>query len=941
MKLFLIFIGICCAINVIAQHKYMPDILVNKNTIQENYLPDFSYAGYHFGEKEIPDTFDHVLDITDFGAIANDRIDDTPALIKALAKADQLEGYVLIKIPGGTFEINQIVYINRSNTVIRGAGAGAEGTVLHFQRSLRFVEDPPELAELREYLVSLDKRQRERNNGVDILYSQYSWSGGYFWVGARDARAKPYLTEFDRPMVTMANGQSGKQGDFAIVVDNAERLSVGETYKFGWFNKDGEDGSFLQHMYDGQDVTIGSHHWTNPENPLVNQKVLVTAIKNDTVFIKDPLLHDVKTEWYCSFNEWDSIEEVGIENLAFEFEQYPDMPHHIEEGNNGIYLTSLMNGWVRNVRFKNADSGILTDDISNVTIENIRTHGEKLAHYSVAMGEVHNVLVKKMRIENKVRHPLSFNTRSTKSVYTNCVVDQDPILDQHNGANQQNLFDNIKVYVDAPVHQTFQYPLFLTGGARYWAPAHGAFSTIYNIEINFSNLPDQKNKAIVLNGAREGVSARIIGVHANHPVVIEYSPNAYIEHVNQAPEVESLYEYQLQKRMPQKGFDGFLLMEESLLQKTKQELEAGNKKFNLAYKELIKEADANLLKPLPSVTDKKITPPSGDKHDYMSVGPYWWPDPNSPDGLPYIQKDGEVNPERYEYDSSARSSLVSQVRILSLAFYFSEDERYAAKTIELLKTWFLNPETKMNPHLKYGQAIKGRVEGRGIGIIDTRSFAFIPDAIRLVRSSDSYSVDFEAGMKGWFSEYLEWLWNHEYGQDERIWHNNHGTAYDEQVVSYALYTGNIELAKLVLNNVPFRRINQQIEPDGKQPHELRRTRSFSYSIYNLGMLVNLAVLGEKMGVELYNYKGVDGQSIKQALNFLEPYISGDKEWEYQQIIPVEANQESLYQIMNTVANYFNDAHYSKLALKLLPKQNNTFQANLIFPPVSWLSEQTH
>jgi hypothetical protein len=932
MKILSAFIFLCIALVNYAQIS-MPEILINNNTIEKNYLPDFSFAGYHFGEKQIPSNFDHTLNIIDFGAIANDNLDDTPAFIKTLNKAEELDGYVEIKIPSGTFELNQIIYISRSKTVIKGEGSGKEATIIHIQRPLRFVENPPELEELREYLVSQDKRQREPEYGIDILFSQYAWSGGYFWVGKKGARVKPYLSKYNQPLNTVANAISGKQGSFAIVVDNPTKLSKGSTYKFGWFNKDGKEGSFLKHMYDGQDVKIGSHHWTNPESPLVNQKVLITDIIGDTVFIKDPLLHDVKEEWYCSFNEWEHIEEVGIENLAFEFEIYPDMPHHIEEGNNAIYLTSLMNGWVSNVRFKNADSGVLTEDISNVTISNIRTHGEKLAHYSVALGEVHNVLVSKLKVENKVRHPLSFNTLSTKCVYTDCIVEQDPILDQHSGANEQNLFDNIKIYIDAPVHKTFQYPLFMSGGAGYWAPAHGAFNTFYNIEINFANIPNQQDKPILLNGVKEGISARIIGVHANHPVSIEYGPNAYIEQTNQTPSVKSLYEYQLQKRAPKKGFDGFLLLEESLLKKTKQEIKTGNKKLMPAYIELIKEAEADYLKPLPpSVTDKKFTPPGGDKHDYMSIGPYWWPDPNSPNGLPYIVKDGEVNPEREEYDRIPMGNLIERVRNLSLAFYFSEDEKYAEKTIQLLETWFLNPETKMNPNLKFGQAIKGKVTGRGIGIIDSHRFSKIPDAIRLIQNSDSYSPEFETNMKSWFSEYLDWLWNHEYGQDERNWHNNHGTAYDVLVSSLALYTGNIELGKLILNDVPYRRINTQIEPDGKQPLELKRTRSYNYTIGNLGHFVNLAILGKKMGIDLFNYSGNEGQSIKQVLNFLKPYIEGTKKWDYQQITPIESNQGTLYQILNTVAYYYNDNKFSEQASMLLPTQNNIFLSNLQFPP---------
>ena len=262
------------------------------------------------------------------------------------------------------------------------------------------------------------------------------------------------------------------------------------------------------------------------------------------------MLHDIKPEWFCSLVEWEHVEEVGIENFAFEFPMSNDFPHHLEDGYNAIYLTSLYNGWVKNVTVKNADSGILTDDISNVTIENIKTFGDKIAHYSVAMGEVHNVLVKNLKVENEVRHPLSFNTRSTKCVYTDCVVEKSPLLDQHSAINEQNLFDDIKLYVDGPINNSLKYRLFSLGGSALWAPGHGAFSTLYNIKINFANVPNDIKKPITLVGTtgKVGVSARIIGVNANHPVEIDYEKNSYIEMINSDLPFSSLYEYQLKIR---------------------------------------------------------------------------------------------------------------------------------------------------------------------------------------------------------------------------------------------------------------------------------------------------------------------------------------------------------------------------------------------------------
>lgn len=543
LSLGLLIAGMGCA------EEGMPKILTDKGVQEKHFLPDFSYAGYHFGEKEIPASFDHTLTVTDFGAKPDDGFDDSQAFMDAIAKADELEGYVEIKIPTGTFHISKIIYINRSKTVLKGIGTGVEGTVLHFPQPLRFVDDPPEHAELKEYMRFFNKRQVEPKFGVNAPFSQYSWSGGYLWVAKKGKNYKSYnVPSFDHTINSYANALAGQQGAHEITVDDSSKIAEGQAYKLCWFNKDGEEGSFLKHLYDDQDVEIGCYHWDTPDSPLISQMVLVTKIEGDKVFIKDPLLHDVKTEWFCSIAEWEHIEEVGIENIAFEFPMSPDRPHHLEDGNNALYLTSLMNGWVRNVRFLNADSGILTDDISNVTIENVRTHGEKIAHYSVSMGEVHNVLVENLKVENVVRHPLSFNTRSSKCVYTCCEMEKNPILDQHSGANQQNLFDNIKVSVDAAVHKSYKFALFKGGGQREWWPAHGAFSTIFNIEIHFANVPEKGDKPIVLNGSSNGVSARLIGLYGNHPVKIDYKPNAYLELINEKPALSSLYEYQLKQR---------------------------------------------------------------------------------------------------------------------------------------------------------------------------------------------------------------------------------------------------------------------------------------------------------------------------------------------------------------------------------------------------------
>lgn len=917
-----------------SQTPYMPEIFSNSVVRESTYLPDFSYAGYHFGEKKIPTRFSNVLNVADFGAIPNDHIDDSEAFQKTIEKAATIDGTVVIKVPSGRFDLSKIVYLDHSNTVVQGSGSGKNGTILHFQRPLRFVPDPPELKELREYLVNLKKRQVEPENGVDLLFSQYAWSGGYFWVGKKGVRVKPYLAKYNPDLKILANAIGGIQGKFAIHVDHPDRLEEGQTYKICWFNKDGEKGSLLKHLYDGQDLEIGSHHWTNPESPLVDQVVLITKIKGDSIYIKDPLLHDVKKEWHCALINWPHIEEVGIENLSFEFPLSPDLPHHIEDGYNAIYLTSLMNGWVRNVRIKNADSGILTDNISNVTIENILTLGRKRAHYSVAMGEVHNVLVKGLWVENKVIHPLSFNTRSTKSVYTNCIVEKQPILDQHGGINEQNLFDNLLLRIDNPIDTPLEYPLFKSGGAKYWQPAHAAFNTFYNICVNFCNVPENHDQTILLDGVNGGVSARIIGVHGNAKIKVEYGPNAYMELTNEKPGISSLYEYQLKQRL-KKGHKtiSFLMLNEKKLKQNKLKLN-GNETapyLNESYKKLLDEADESLNFKPSFVVDKGIIPPSGDIHDYTSLAPYWWPDESKPNGLPYIRKDGQHNPDTREprYDKLRMRKLLQHVHDLSYAYYFSNNEKYAKKAIELLTGWFLDSKTRMNPNVNFGQAIPGSVTGRSIGIIDTKSFAYLPDQLTLLKDSKYYSEEFENRMKSWFSNYLAWLWNSPNGQRERIHPNNHGTAYDVQAIALALYVGNIDLAKYIIHDFSCNRLGSQVKSNGSQPLELERTRSFHYSIQNLRNFMEIGLMASRTGIDFLHAKGQKDQSIQKMIHFLLPDSKGKINWNYQQITDISEDMGTFYYLLKIAAQKYSDPIYDQ-ALKAiqLPEKERQF-ANLI------------
>lgn len=523
-----------------------PKIISDKQVSSQNFLPDFSYAGYHFGTSNIPEIKEKIISAADYGVIANDDIDDSKALLKAFKAANEVQGNVVLQLPAGKIILSDILYIERSNFVLRGAGSGKEGTEIFCPRPLIYMKNQESLAELREYLTTTDKRQVEKENNIDLPFSQFAWSGGFIWTQVPKQRVKYYLDKYDTPQNILAKVVQGKRGENVFYVSDSKGLKVGDVVELEMFNKDGEKGEIIEALYKNSKVKIGSSHWKLPSLPLVRQQVEIEAISKNKVTIKTPLLIDVKPNYQALLVEWNHLTEVGIEHLRISFPDAPRVAHHLEPGFNGIFLTRIFNSWVTDVTINNADSGILTEEIANVTIKDIVTEGKNIAHYTVAMGGVHNVLVENLKVYNKAVHPLSFNTFSTKNVYENCEIFTDPDLDQHAGANHQNLFDNIKVHFEPNTDNT--YPLFAGGGASYWKPSHGAYSTFWNITVAISG--NNLNVPIELNGMEEGPFARIIGINGNRNFTVKYGPDSYIEFVNQSmKKIPSLYNYQLKKRL--------------------------------------------------------------------------------------------------------------------------------------------------------------------------------------------------------------------------------------------------------------------------------------------------------------------------------------------------------------------------------------------------------
>lgn len=323
------------------------------------------------------------------------------------------------------------------------------------------------------------------------------------------------------------------------------------------------------------------------------------------------------------------------------------------------------------------------------------------------------------------------------------------------------------------------------------------------------------------------------------------------------------------------------------LAKAKARLAVHDESLQPAFKTLVRAADRALELTPPSVMEKDKIPPSGNKHDYMSIAPYFWPDPAKPDGLPYIRHDGRVNPESREeaFDHGRMGTMAKAVETLALAYYFTGNEAYATHASEFLRVWFLDPATRMNPNLNFTQAVPGENTGRGTGVLEGRNIAVAADAAQLLAGSRVWTSKDQAEFIAWLESYFNWLLTSKNGCDESGAHNNHGTWYDVQAVELALVLGKLEVAKQIAGAAEQKRIAVQIEPDGSQPLELARTASFGYSHFNLEGLFMLATLSQYTGVDLWHCRLTNGQfALTAALDFLVPYVADpSKKWPYDQI----------------------------------------------------------
>lgn len=357
-----------------------------------------------------------------------------------------------------------------------------------------------------------------------------------------------------------------------------------------------------------------------------------------------------------------------------------------------------------------------------------------------------------------------------------------------------------------------------------------------------------------------------------------------------------------------------LLLDKDNLDQIKAKIDRQDPFVMPAYQTLISKAEKTLSMDRLSVVDKSLTPPSQDKHDYMSLGPYFWPNPKTKDGYPYIRRDGKVNPNALiDSDSPRLVRLANALETLALAYYYTNNTKYAQRAVEMIQIWFINDSTKMNPHLKYAQGIPGTVPGRALGILDGRHFVRILDSITLIENSNLLSSKDLEIIKQWVKDYQNWLLNGEYAYEESHRPNNHGTFYDYQVVGYALYLEQPKKAKELLTNAQYIRLGSHIGSKGQNFHELERTRPLHYSLFDLEAMIGLALYSDHYDdVNFWTFT-INQTSLKKAIDYVVKYKNNRDMW---LVKNEKVNLMDLTPTLLVAAQKYQTDEYNKEILKL-------------------------
>lgn len=301
----------------------------------------------------------------------------------------------------------------------------------------------------------------------------------------------------------------------------------------------------------------------------------------------------------------------------------------------------------------------------------------------------------------------------------------------------------------------------------------------------------------------------------------------------------------------------------------------------LLYAEILARGEKVLVEEPVTLTAYPAERSAGGLHDFYSEGDYWWPNPEEPDGA-YIRRDGETNPDNFVAHRHAMIRFATLVGDLTSAWLVTGDERYARQALRHIRAWFVDPETRMNPDLQYAQAIKGVVTGRGIGIIDTIHLLEVVQSLILLEQQGILPPEDREGTQAWFTDYLNWLTTHPYGIDEMKAENNHGTCWVMQVAQFAKYVKDEKKLDFCRERYQSVLLPNQMAVDGSFPLELKRTKPYGYSLFNLDAMATICHILTDEKHDIWNLTTADGRNIQRAVDWLYPYIADKSAWPFGQ-----------------------------------------------------------
>jgi hypothetical protein len=353
---------------------------------------------------------------------------------------------------------------------------------------------------------------------------------------------------------------------------------------------------------------------------------------------------------------------------------------------------------------------------------------------------------------------------------------------------------------------------------------------------------------------------------------------------------------------------------------------------------ILKAADQYLKEQPITITASRSPRSAGGLHDFFSEGDYWWPDPQNPTG-PYIQRDGVSNPDNFVDHRRFLMRLSVQVPTLVAAWKITKERKYAEHATRHLRAWFVNERTRMNPNLQFAQAIHGRVTGRGIGIIDTIHLVEVARSIEVLEMTGGISQADAVPVKKWFADYLEWMTTHQYGKDERDAKNNHGTCWVMQVAAFSRLAGNQDLIQYCRERFKTVLVPNQTAADGSFPEELRRTKPYGYSLFNLEALATICQMLSTENDNLWTFTLKDGRGMRKAMQYMYPYIKEKKTWPLKPDVMYDADWPMRQSSLLFAGLAFENSDYLDLwkTLKADSSVDEVVRNFFIRQPVLWVN----